>query len=75
MTRYAVELNNYLQRQGQLHALHWGEEHIGPAGKKEWKVTCNINGEVKGVGISAQKGAAKDLAAKEAMANLGLTIG
>ncbi|KAM5535994.1 hypothetical protein V8D89_010337, partial [Ganoderma adspersum] len=65
MTRYIVELNNYLQKQNQTHALHWGEEHIGPAGKKEWKMICNINGEAKGVGISAQKNAAKELAAKE----------
>lgn len=34
-----------------------------------------VNGEAKGVGISAQKNAAKELAAKEALANLGLTVG
>ena len=33
-----------------------------------------VIGEVKGVGISAQKGAAKDFAAKEALINLGLAV-
>lgn len=34
-----------------------------------------VHGEEKGVGVALQKGAAKDLAAKQALANLGLTVG
>ncbi|KAI0715084.1 hypothetical protein C8Q76DRAFT_729540 [Earliella scabrosa] len=74
-TRYNNDLNNYLQRQGQLAALHWGEEQVGPPGQRAWQMTCFINGEQKGVGIAAQKGAAKDLAAREALVNLGLLTG
>ena len=34
-----------------------------------------VNSEAKGVGIAAQKGPAKEEAAKQALANLGITVG
>ncbi|KAH9943982.1 uncharacterized protein BXZ73DRAFT_96495 [Epithele typhae] len=70
MPRYTVQLNNYLQKQGQLAALHWGEEFVN----KEWKLTAYLNQETAGVGVSAQKGAAKELASKEALQALGQPV-
>ena len=37
-------------------------------------IMYTVHGEAKGVGISEQKGAAKDIAAYEALKNLGLLI-
>ncbi|RPD54453.1 hypothetical protein L226DRAFT_575643 [Lentinus tigrinus ALCF2SS1-7] len=72
--RWTVQLNNYLQERQALHILSWDELLVGPPGNREWQMTCVINGESKGVGVAATKGAAKNKAAKEALAAMGQPV-
>ncbi|KAL6307647.1 hypothetical protein BKA93DRAFT_767110 [Sparassis latifolia] len=70
---YSIELNNYLQKNNLSHAISWLNEQCG-GGNAEWTVTCKINGEVKGVGKSSKKNAAKDYAAKQTLRSLGVQV-
>ncbi|KAI0778650.1 hypothetical protein BD413DRAFT_510755, partial [Trametes elegans] len=72
MPRYIVDLNNYLQKQGQLAALNWVETHVGAGNSIQWTVKCKLQGEVVGTGVSHQKGNAKEEAARQALVALGL---
>ncbi|OBZ68389.1 hypothetical protein A0H81_11598 [Grifola frondosa] len=53
------------------HILSWEESRIGPDHAGQWKMSCKVNGEVKGVAVSSQKGVAKEDAAKQALQALG----
>lgn len=67
-----TSLNNYLQNRQEIHLLNWVETSTGPSSEAVWTVTCKIADEVKGVGVGPQKAAAKQLAAKQALAVLGV---
>ncbi|CDO73155.1 hypothetical protein BN946_scf185007.g210 [Trametes cinnabarina] len=72
MPRYLVELNNYLQKQGQSSALGWTESQTGAGNNILWTMTCKLNGEVMGSATAHQKGAAKEEAARQTLVTLGL---
>ncbi|KAF8240737.1 hypothetical protein L208DRAFT_1374079 [Tricholoma matsutake] len=59
---------SYLQNRQEIHLLNWVETSTGPSSEAVWTVTCKIADEVKGVGVGPQKAAAKQLAAKQALA-------
>ncbi|KAI0652337.1 hypothetical protein C8Q79DRAFT_1005545 [Trametes meyenii] len=75
MPRYVVDLNNYLQKQGQLAALRWSEAVTGAGNNIQWTMACIIQDEVMGTGISNQKGHAKEEAARQVLVKLGLLSG
>ncbi|KAI0673598.1 hypothetical protein C8Q78DRAFT_637679 [Trametes maxima] len=75
MPRYVVDLNNYLQKQGQLAALRWKESSTGAGNSIQWTTTCILQDEVMGTGVSSQKGHAKEEAAKQVLIKLGLLSG
>ncbi|KDQ63038.1 hypothetical protein JAAARDRAFT_188661 [Jaapia argillacea MUCL 33604] len=73
-TRYTVELNNYLQGQGNVQSLSWVEASSGPSHAKVWTMTCKISGETKGTASATQKAVAKEEAAKQALKALGVDV-
>ncbi|KAI0375470.1 hypothetical protein BV20DRAFT_273138 [Pilatotrama ljubarskyi] len=72
MPRYVVDLNNYLQKQGQLAALRWTEVPAGAGNNMQWTASCILNDEVMGTATSKQKSAAKEEAARQTLVRLGL---
>ncbi|KAI0361115.1 hypothetical protein OH77DRAFT_397721 [Trametes cingulata] len=72
MPRYVVDLNNYLQKQGQLAALRWNEVPDGVGQNMQWVATCYINEEALGTATAKQKSAAKEEAARQTLVKLGL---
>ncbi|KAK7063845.1 hypothetical protein R3P38DRAFT_2820763 [Favolaschia claudopus] len=72
MANAVTQLNNYFQGKGAPHAVSWVEHSTGPSHAVKWTVQCKVSGEVIGTGTADTKAAAKEEAAKEALAALGV---
>ncbi|KAK7007020.1 hypothetical protein R3P38DRAFT_3034159 [Favolaschia claudopus] len=62
------------QGKGAPHAVSWVEHSTGPSHAVKWTVQCKVSGEVIGTGTADTKAAAKEEAAKEALAK-GVRLG
>ncbi|KAJ7103112.1 hypothetical protein B0H15DRAFT_811003 [Mycena belliarum] len=71
MASYVTQLNNYLQGQKIIHTLSWSESSVGPSHEIKWTVQCKVSGVVKGTGVADSKSAAKEEAARQALASYG----
>ncbi|KAI0718890.1 hypothetical protein C8T65DRAFT_637263 [Cerioporus squamosus] len=65
-----VALNNYLQDKGKASSLSWEDKPAGPRHAVEWTSICKIDGKVVASGNGLQKNAARDAAARAALAIL-----
>ncbi|KAJ6601392.1 hypothetical protein DFH09DRAFT_1302675 [Mycena vulgaris] len=72
MTSYITQLNNYFQGQKSSHVVSYSESSQGPSHDIKWTVQCKVSGVVKGTGVASSKNAAKEEAAKQALATYGL---
>ncbi|EIN14398.1 hypothetical protein PUNSTDRAFT_130031 [Punctularia strigosozonata HHB-11173 SS5] len=69
-TRPTIMLNNYLQSQGKVDALVWVESKSGTPQSLVWTSSAKIDGQVMGTGSAPTKAAAKEEAARQALAAL-----
>jgi len=67
-----VRLNNYLQAQGRLKDISYFEKDNGPTAENRWTIILKINGEVMGSCDAPRLARAKEVAAEQALKNLGL---
>jgi len=72
MPEYRLMLNNYIQRNPAAGALTWDCTSIGPRHAPEWTVIARINGVEYGRGVAQNQGVAKEAAAQQACAALGI---
>ncbi|KAJ7269288.1 hypothetical protein B0H12DRAFT_31018 [Mycena haematopus] len=72
MSNSVTQLNNYFQAKRAGHTVSWVESSSGPSHATKWTVECKVSGEVKGTGVADSKAAAKEEAAKQAVAALGI---
>lgn len=69
-TPFSVRLNSYMQKRHESHLLTMSETRAGDL----WKIEYKVNDVVKGSGSAPQKRAAQELAAQEALRNLGVDV-
>lgn len=68
MTAFVNILNNWAQGNRTHHLVSWPEQRVNGS----WTVYCKYNGAVVGTGTKANKGDAKEDAARQALTRLGV---
>ncbi|KAF8336120.1 hypothetical protein F5887DRAFT_1078853 [Amanita rubescens] len=68
---YRMWLNNHAGKQ-KLGKVEYIDEEIKEGSQRTWKSTVQINGTDMGSGEGSKKAEAKEMAAKQALVNLGV---
>jgi len=72
--QYSMLLHNEMQRRGILASLTWEDCPSGPRHKQTWLAIVYVNEVEYGRGCGSTKAAARNMAAREALLQLGVRV-